>query len=96
MRVIYHPLAETELVEAAQFYNGRVEGLGKKLLDELEETVEKIANDPLRSLVVKNNIRLCLMRQFPFGVYYRVSENEVRSLVIKHHHRHPDFGADRS
>jgi hypothetical protein len=34
MTVIYHPHAETELIEAAKYYESRVAGLGKRFLEE--------------------------------------------------------------
>lgn len=33
MRLIYHPDAEAELIEAARFYEQRIHGLGARFLD---------------------------------------------------------------
>ena len=47
MRIVYHPAAADELFEAAQFYETRQIGLGDKFLDAVEETLDKINNQPL-------------------------------------------------
>lgn len=95
MRVVYHPAAVEDLTEAAQFYDSRVPGLGTEFLEEVDQAVSRIANSPARYAIVRGNIRRCMLRRFPYGVYFRETEGEFRILVIKHHSRHPDFGLDR-
>ena len=46
------PEAEEEMNEAAQFYEGRSEGLGEDFLDEVEHTVESILAFPESGPVV--------------------------------------------
>jgi plasmid stabilization system protein ParE len=96
MRVIYHPDAATELLEAAQFYESKLPGLGSEFLDEIDRAVSVIAGAPERSAVVRGNIRRFPVRRFPYGIYYRVLPDVVRILVIQHHSRHPDLGMDRT
>ncbi len=48
MRVVYHPAAVDELVETAEFYDSRVQGLGADFLDEIDQTVSRIAEPPER------------------------------------------------
>jgi hypothetical protein len=40
--------------------------------------------------------RRFLMPRFPFGIYYRLADDELRILVVKHHRRHPGYGGERS
>src|SRR6266404_280046 len=42
MRLIYHPDAETELIEAAQYYERRVATLGVQFLDHADRAVSII------------------------------------------------------
>lgn len=95
MRVVYHPEAEAALVEAAQFYEDRVAGLGGRLLQEIEAAILSILEAPERWQQVEGPIRRYLVRRFPYGVYYRVDGDELRILVIKHHSRHPDYWRQR-
>ena len=52
MRLIYHPHARAELVEAATYYQSRLPGLGAQLHDEANRTVFK---DPEGATPVANN-----------------------------------------
>jgi hypothetical protein len=48
MRLIYHPHARAELVEAAAYYESRVPGLGAQFRDEANQTALKIVKAPRR------------------------------------------------
>jgi len=95
MRLIYHPEAEAELIDAARFYERRVRGLGGRFLREFDEAIEKILEAPERWQSVEGDLRRYLMPRFPYGIYYRVSDEELRILVVKHHSRHPDYWKHR-
>jgi plasmid stabilization system protein ParE len=91
MRVTYHPHAEAELIEAAQYYESRVEGLGKRFLAESDQAVSLIREAPQRWRIVEADVRRYLMPHFPFAIYYRALQDHVRILAFKHHSRHPDY-----
>ena len=91
MTVTYHPEAEAELLEAARYYEDRMPGLGHRFLREFDEALEKVAIAPERWQLVEGTIRRYSMRRFPYGIYYRMNHDELRVLVVKHHHRHPDY-----
>ena len=65
MRVVYHPEAEAELLEALQFYEGRVSGLGARFLREFEAALSAIQEAPERWQFVEGDLRRYLMRRFP-------------------------------
>ncbi len=91
MRLIYHPEAEAELVEAVEFYETRSSGLGNRFLREFETAIAEIQGSPNRWPVVESDLRCDTLGRFPFGVYYRAGDDELRILVITHHSRHPDY-----
>jgi plasmid stabilization system protein ParE len=91
MRLIYHPDAETELIEAARFYEGREPGLGERFLRDFETAAAAILDAPDRWRIVEDDVRRFLMRRFPYGIYYRREGEDLRILVVKHHSRHPDY-----
>lgn len=96
MRVVYHPAAVEELVQAAQFYDAKVAGLGADFLDEVDRVIGDLINAPQRHAVVQGDARRCMLRRFPYGLYYRQVGGDLRILAIKHHSRHPDYGLDRT
>ena len=91
MRLIYHPDAEAELIEAAQFYEWRVPTLGAQCLDAADRAVCVIQETPERWSVIEAEVRHYLMPRFPYAIYYRVLSDHLRILAFKHHSRHPDY-----
>ena len=95
MRVVFHPEAEAEMIEAARFYNRKVRGLGAEFLDAIDTAKLELTNDPLRSRIIEEDIRRFLMPRFPYAILYRVMPDRLRILAVKHHSRHPDYWRHR-
>lgn len=95
MRLIYHPEAEAELVDAAEYYERRLKGLGAEFLDAIDSAVEVVISDPLRHAPCGHGIKRYLMPRFPYALYYRPLSGEIRILAVKHHSRHPDYWIQR-
>ena len=95
MRLNYHPDAEAELIEAAQFYERRVSTLGVQFLDAVDQAMGIIISAPDRWSIIEADIRHYLVPRFPYAIYYRVFAEEVRILAVKHHSRHPDYWRHR-
>ena len=91
MRLIHHPDAEAELIEAAQFYERRVPTLGAQFLDAADRAVGVILEAPERWSIIEADVRHYLMPRFRYAIYYRVLSDHLRILAFKHHSRHPDY-----
>jgi len=91
MRLIYHPEAEAELIDAAEFYEAKLHGLGSDFLDAVDAAVANVSTDPLRHPTCGQEVRRYLMPRFPYALYYRTTAQEIRILAVKHHSRHPDY-----
>jgi toxin ParE1/3/4 len=91
MRLIYHPDAEVELIEAAKFYAQRVSTLGAEFLDAVDQAVRAIVDAPERWRIIGGDVRRYLMPRFPYAIYYRITADHIRVLALKHHRRHPDY-----
>jgi plasmid stabilization system protein ParE len=91
MLLIYHPDAETELIEAAQFYERRVPTLGAQFLDAAERALGVIQEAPERWTILEADIRRYLVPRFPYAIYYRILSDHLRILAFKHHSLHPDY-----
>ena len=96
MRVEYHPAVEGELREIRAYYEERSPELGGAFIDEFERQILQLAAAPDRWMIVERDIRRCLMRRFPYIVYFRrVAKDQIRITVVKHQRRHPEIGRDR-
>ena len=96
MRVEYHPAIEAELRAIQNYYEERSSGLGEQFIDEFERQVLQLAARPERWMVIAGDLRRCLMRRFPYIIYFRwVDSERIRITVVKHQRRHPEHGRER-
>jgi len=95
MRLIYHPDAEAELIQAAQFYEARVPQLGTQLLATADKALSVVLQAPERWRIIEADVRRYAMPRFPYFIYYRVLPDHLRILAFAHHRRHPDYWRGR-
>ena len=96
MKVEYHPAVEAELRQIRRYYEDRSPGLGTEFIGEFERQVLALAATPERWRVVTADVRRCLMRRFPYVIYFRqIDRQRLRVTVVKHQRRHPDIGHER-
>jgi len=89
MGLTYHPDAEIELIQAAQYYESRVATLGVQFLDEADRGVAVIVDAP-ELANDRGRRRRYLMPRFPYATYYRDFPDRLHTLAFKHS-RHPDY-----
>jgi plasmid stabilization system protein ParE len=90
MRLIYHPDAEAELIEAAEFYERRASTLGAQFLDAADHAINIIQDARDRWHIIESGVGGYLMPRFPYSIYYRIAEDHIRILAFRHHSRHPN------
>ena len=93
--VIFLPQAEEEMNAAAQYYESQSQGLGSDFLLEVERTTEAISSNPKAAPTIRNGIRRRLLRRFPFGLLYKIEEDQILILAVMHHRRRPGYWRDR-
>jgi len=75
-RVVVRPEAESDVIEAATWYDARREGLGNEFVEEVLRAFDELAVNPLlncRRYPCKN-IRWRYPDRFPYRVVYEVLE----------------------
>ena len=88
-RVHLRPEAETDLDEAATWYERQRKGLGDEFLDEVLNALETISYNPYICAVVHRHTRCVIMHRFPFGIYYRIEDKSLVIVAVMHGSRHP-------
>lgn len=71
------PIAESELLNAARWYENQQTNLGKQFIAVVQQVTTKIRINPLAFRVIEGNVRRCVMPRFPYGVLFRVREAEM-------------------
>ena len=93
--ISFHELAETELIEATEYYNSQVRGLGLAFLTEVERATEQISQFPESSPRILKVVRQKLLRRFPYSIMYSIVGNSIRILSIANQKRRPFYWQDR-
>ena len=65
MRIVYHPDAEKELIEAAKAYERSVATLGDQFLDATDQAIAVILKGPERWRILDRDVRRYLMPVLP-------------------------------
>jgi len=89
MQFRFVPEAETELAEARIWYGLQRDNLDVELIQRIEETLERISNAPHSFPRVHRQLRRAIVRQFPFGIFYEVTKDEIVVFAVFHSRRDP-------
>ena len=95
MKITFLEEAQFELDEAIKYYNFESSGLGDRLLQEILNTLDRIANYPTAWHPLSENTRRCQTRIFPYGFIYSILEDEILIISVSHLHRKPNHWKDR-
>jgi toxin ParE1/3/4 len=93
--VIYHRLAESELIGSALFYEQRRPLFGDHLLNAVEETEAKIQHNPDLGRPGKFHTRSWRVRRFPFRLVYLEQADRIWIVAVAHLSRKPDYWMSR-
>jgi plasmid stabilization system protein ParE len=89
--VSFHEMAEMELVEAAEYYNLQVRGLGKAFLREVERAIKMIQKNPESFPPILTVVRRTILQHFPYSIMYSVVDDRILILAIAHQKRRPFY-----
>lgn len=81
-RIDFRPQAEAEAVETRDWYEGRRRGLGGEFRAALEDTIDRIASNPLMYPMVHGETRRAILERFPYAVYFRLAGEEIVVLAV--------------
>ena len=88
-RTFVRPEAQTDIREAARWYEDREAGLGLRFIREIRTSLEHISHSPLRFPIVEEDVRRALLHKFPYSIYF-VNESDAAAIIaVLHQHRRP-------
>ena len=90
------PEAERDVRDAVSWYEEQRPGLGRELILELDSVYERLAVNPHLYADIRCGIRRAIVRRFPYGVFYLVSDTEVRVIAVVDMVRNPSVWQDRA
>lgn len=89
--------AETEYLEAIQFYEEQRSGLGNQLIHEFERVMSLVCVKPDTWKLVhpSSGIRFINLSRFPYAIFYRALSSEIQITAFAHHRRRPGYWLTR-
>jgi len=94
--VHFRPDAETDVADAAAWYETQRSGLGAEFLDEILNTCNSISENPQIYPLVRRKTRRAVIHKFPFGIYYRIENRLVTIIAVMHGSRDPNKWKNRT
>lgn len=95
MRAEFHTEAEEEFVEASQFYNLRVPGLGDRFISEVEGAVVLLVERPRIGQLMDEVFRRIVLDKFPYSLIYSIEPEKIWILAVAHQRRRPGYWRNR-
>lgn len=81
-RWIVRPLAESDIGQAASWYEAQKPGLGLRFLDAADQLFNRLRESPLQFPLVSPDVRRALLHTFPYAVSFRVTDDAVAVLAV--------------
>jgi hypothetical protein len=95
MKFSFHPEAETEFLEAIEYYERHKDRLGLDFATEVYAAIGRAAEHPKAWPIFEGEVRRCQTSRFPYGVLYSEESDGIFVLAVMHLHRDPDYWKDR-
>jgi len=80
-RIIILPLAKADIKTAANWYNKKQQGLGKRFTFHIKNTINFIETNPKATAIKYSQIRTTNVSVFPFMIHYFIDEINT-SIVV--------------
>ena len=96
-RLIVRPEAESDITEAALWYDEREAGLGLELMQEVGVAIRRALENPLLHLLLRQRpeVRRVLARRFPYRIFFVVRDDAIVVFAIIHAARHDRHWRER-
>ena len=90
LRLIIRDDAETDITDAAMWYETKRSGLGEEFLAEIQAAIESAADNPrqYRRLRRQPEVRRVPTRRFPFRVFFILTPEALVVFRVLHSARH--------
>ncbi len=76
-KLVFRREVEEDIVLAYHWYEVKSRGLGEEFIRVFHTCIAEVERHPLAWRKVYSEFRRCLLRRFPYAVYYTVKEGEI-------------------
>ena len=93
---VFRPAAAADVQEAYRWYEIQRVGLGEEFLGAVTTAIQSVLANPQQFPVVHRQTRRVLLRRFPYGLYYRLVQEQVVVVACMHARRDPRRSQSRT
>lgn len=83
------PEVEEDVIGGYSWYEAKSPGLGEEFLRIFYAFTGEVLHNPLLYPKIHNEFRRCLLRRFPYAVYFTITDNEIIIFGLFHCARDP-------
>ncbi len=83
------------MIASAKYYEAEQAGLGKRFLEAIRTSTQKVRLFPSIYQRLDGEVRRCCVERFPFGVVFREDDDEIQIIAVVHFRRDPDYWKKR-
>jgi len=96
MRLEFHKQIASDIASIMDYYDD-VSGpqLAGEFYAELQSHFQKVAENPQAYGIREHDLRRVNLERFPYHFLFRIVDDAVRILVVRHHVRRPSLGLGR-
>ena len=80
----YHPLFDSDALNATEWYDSRQADLGMDFLARVRKAIDHLISDPERRTPADYGVRYWPVERFPYVVFYDLTESEILVLGVMH------------
>jgi plasmid stabilization system protein ParE len=80
-------LAAADIQQARDWHDAKEPGLGDTFLKRVDEAIARISKNPFQYASVIADVRRANLKQFQFGVWYRIKTDGSVVVACLHHRR---------
>ncbi len=96
MKPVFRPAAAADIEDAYRWYETQRAGLGGEFLSAVSETLNLLTANPKKYPVIHRETRRALVRRFPYGLFYRLVDDQIVVVACFHASRDPRRWQSRS
>jgi toxin ParE1/3/4 len=94
--IFIRPEAEKDIREAYSWYETQMSGLGANFILQVDAQLRSLQRNPLQYPIIHREMRRCLVRRFPYSIFYMVEDKRIVILAVFHAKRDPKSWQMRS
>ena len=86
---IFRSAAAADVEEAYRWYESQRIGLGEEFFATLRTALDAVVANPEQFPIVHRNTRRALVRRFPYGLFFRIVDDQAVIVACMHARRDP-------